>query len=431
MELSGLQIFKHLPAAKKLLEANCKACGFPTCMAFALKIAQKQTSIDKCPFTPEELKNLLNEAFKIQQHEITFGKGKQLKIGGETVMFRHEKTFINKPVTAITLDSADSDFDKKLDKIKNYSIDRIGEIFKVDAINLIDNGNLQTCIDKITQANLGLIIETENAEIIEKIKDLNPIIKTNKKLSDKDITTAINGKNIEEIAKNSLNAQSLGLKKLVLNIDLNNKTTAQIIEELTQIRRLAIIKKSEPFIYPVMTRVKETDPYKALAIASLLICRYSNLIIFDIFNEALLTTAFTLIQNIYSNPQKPLQVDSKVYEINEPDENSFVFMTTNFALTYFAVLSEIESLTQSSYIVITPSDGMSVLTAWSANKFTPEMVAKIINSDKKLNKVKNKKIIIPGLLSHMKEELDEALPDWQILVGPNEAFKIQDFVKNI
>ena len=144
----------------------------------------------------------------------------------------------------------------------------------------------------------------------------------------------------------------------------------------------------------------------------------------------MLSTIFTLRQNLYTDPQKPLQVESKVYEVNEPDENAIVIMTTNFALTYFAVLSEIESSEIPTYMIITPSEGMSVLTAWSAEKFTPEMAAKIVKESTKLQEVKNKKLIIPGLLSHLKEELEEAIEGWEIIVGPNEAYQLQDFVKN-
>ena len=141
MDLSGLQIFKHLPGAKKTAEANCKKCGYPTCMAFALKIAQKQADIDKCEHAPKELLCLLQEALKIQQNLITFGPNKDIKVGGETVMFRHEKTFVNPTVIAIKLESNDPDFDKKLEKIKNYSIERIGETFKINAVKLVDKGD--------------------------------------------------------------------------------------------------------------------------------------------------------------------------------------------------------------------------------------------------------------------------------------------------
>ena len=170
------------------------------------------------------------------------------------------------------------------------------------------------------------------------------------------------------------------------------------------------------------------DLLKTCAIASSLICRYANIIVLNKFDEALLSTLMTLRQNIYTNPQKPLQVESKIYEFNEPNRNAPILLTTNFALTYFAVAGELESLPFGSYLVVTPSDGMSVLTAWSADKFTAELVAKSIKDFDLERKVETRKIIIPGLLNHMKEELEEVLPNWEIIVGTVEACQIPNFL---
>jgi len=168
-----------------------------------------------------------------------------------------------------------------------------------------------------------------------------------------------------------------------------------------------------------------------MAKASIYLCKYANMLIFEDFDEALISTLMTLRQNIYTDPQKPLQVESKVYEFNNPDENSLVFLTTNFALTYFAVANEIEALNRPAYLVVTPSDGMSVLTAWSAEKFTAQIAAKTVNNAGLADKINNKQIIIPGLLAHMKDEIKEALPEFEIITGPNEAYLLNDFVKSL
>jgi len=428
MELSGLQIFKYLPGAKKLPETNCKKCGFPTCMAFALKLAKQQTQIEKCPHAPEELCSFFLEASKIQQHELTMSD--EIKFGGETVMFRHEKTFVNKTVIAVTLYSNDEEFDYKLSKIKDYEIERVGEIFRVQAIYLVDCGNLEACVKKIKDYGFALILETPNFEPDELISSLNPIIvsENNDYRTFEGNVCAI-GNTVEELEKSSKNLLDNGKKQIVLYPDLTKLNNSEKIDFLTQLRRAAIISKYEPFTYPVMMRIREQNPLKAASEASLFICRYANILVFDLFNEALLTAIFTLRQNIYTNPQKPLQVESKVYELNNPDENALVVMTTNFALTYFAVANEFEATGYPIYLVIMPSDGMSVLTAWSADKFTPEMAAKMISSNPVLNTVKHKQLVIPGLLSHIRDDIQEELPDWEIIVGTNEAYKIQEFVK--
>lgn len=403
MELTGLQIFKYLPGAKKAEGTNCKQCGCPTCMAYALKLAKKQADIEKCPHVPDELKEKFSESSKIQQHEIKLSEN--VVVGGETVMFRHDKTFVNRTAIAIELDSDDKDFDKKLERIKSFEIERIGEIFKVDAIYLTGK-NIDSVRPKIENAGIAVI-------------------------SDKEDFAIISGKNIDELDKKSSELIAQGKKDIILELEYGNKTVQKVVEQLTYLRRAAILKRHEPLTYPVMVRVPENlDLLQACAVSSLLLCRYANIIVLKNYDEALLSTLFTLRQNIYTNPQKPLQVEAKVYEFNEPDRNSPVMLTTNFALTYFAVAAELESLPFGSYLVVTPSDGMSVLTAWSADKFTTELVAKSVKDFGLAQKTDTRKIIIPGLLSHMRDELQEAMPEWEIITGTIEACQIPEFLNS-
>ena len=401
MNLTGMQIFKYLPGAKKAEGTNCKLCGCPTCMAFALKLAKKQVDIQTCPHVPQELKEKFSEASKIQQHEIKLSS--TLVTGGENVMYRHDKTFVNRTVIAISLDSNDKDFDKKLEQISNYCIERIGEEFKVDAIYLTGT-NLETAAQKAEAKGLAVI------------STLAPY-------------TIVKGDDLDALEQNSQSALNQGGKDIILELGYNG-CLQQTVQELTLIRRAAIIKRHEPLTYPVMVKIpSDTDILKITAAASVLLCRYANIIVLPYFNAALLSAIFTLRQNIYTNPQKPLQVEAKIYEFNEPDKNAPVLLTTNFALTYFAVAAELESLPFGSYLVVTPSDGMSVLTAWSADKFTAELVARSVENFGLAQKVNTRKIIIPGLLSHMQDELQEAMPQWEIVTGTIEACQIPEFLK--
>ena len=403
MSLTGMQIFKYLPGAKKAEGTNCKQCGCPTCMAFALKLAKQQVAIEKCPHIPSELKEMFCEASKIQQHEIKLSD--TLVTGGENVMYRHDKTFVNRTVIAVWLDSDDKDFDKKLEQISNYEIERIGEKFKVDAIYLTGK-NLETATKKVEAKSIAAISEISPYSIVK-------------------------GKDFETLEKSSQQALAQNKKDIILELEYGNKRLQDIVEELTLIRRAAIIKRYEPFTYPVMVKIpRDMDTLQIAASASVLLCRYASIIVLPVFNEAILSTLFTLRQNIYTNPQKPLQVEAKVYEFNEPDKNAPVLLTTNFALTYFAVAAELESLPFGSYLVVTPSDGMSVLTAWSADKFTAELVARSVKNFELAQKVNTRKIIIPGLLAHMRDELQEAMPEWEIITGTIEACQIPEFLKN-
>lgn len=391
-ELSGLQIFKYLPAAKKLPEGNCKKCSQPTCMAFALKLAKGQAEIELCPHASEELKEIFEQGMKKPQKEVYLGHKNKILVGGENVLFRHDKTFVNKTAIAVVIDTTEPDWEAKLKRVTDFEITRISEIFKVDLIYLKNcpltpalspagrGSACQSLTDKLDELGFAWVVEDDLGEITQ--VDDNGVFET--------------------------------------------------IENLTNIRKKAVLEKDEAYSNPVMVYFKsEQDSFKLMSKASFYLCKYANLLVFEDFNEALISTLMTLRQNIYTDPQKPLQVESKVYEFNNADENALVFLTTNFALTYFAVANEIESLEKPAYLVVTPSDGMSVLTAWSAEKFTAQIAAKTVEKFGLAQKIKNRRIIIPGLLSHIKDEIEEALPEFEILVGPNEAYLLSDFVKSL
>jgi len=425
MNLTGIQIFKYLPAAKKLSQSNCKKCSCATCMAFALKLAQKKIDISACPYAPGELVELFANFSRLQQNTISLSNG--IKVGGETVMFRHDKTFVNKTAFAIKLNSNDKDFDEKLEKISSYHVERVGETFKVEAIYLVDNGgNLSECIKKIEKKNTGLILSTKNYS--SEYDKYNPIVENS---ISENCPNIISGETVAKFSEKVPEVLKIN-KNVVLNLDIKNKTTQTIIEELTNIRRLAILDRNEAYAHPVIIKLTEClNLFEMVALGSFLICRYANIIVFDKFDESLLTTLYTLRQGIYTDPQKPLQVEPKVYEICNPDENAIVVMTTNFALTYFAVANELESANIPSYLIIAPADGMSVLTAWSADKFNVEFAVKAVKNANLDDKVKHKELIIPGLLADMKDELQEEIPDWKIIVGTNEAIAMPDFVEKL
>lgn len=366
-ELSGLQIFKYLPAAKKAEHTNCKECGCPTCMAFALKLAKHNIDIEKCKYITDDLKEIFEQNSKEPQKTVNING---IKIGGENVLYRHEKTFVNQTAIGIIIDLNKPGWKEKFEQVKNFEITRVNEHLKIDLI-ITKNGTLPECIT------------------------------------------------YEDYKK-------LPIKEIV---DENFSKTA---DELIKTRKKAVLEKDENYSSPVCVYFKHTEDLNLLcARASYYICKYANMLMFEDFNPYLVTSLMTLRQNIFTDPQKPLQVESKIYEFNNPDENSLIFMTTNFALTFFAVANELESLPVPSYLIVTPAEGMSVLTAWSAEKFTAQMVAKTLKKFDLANKVKNRKIIIPGLLAHMKDELQEEIKDFEIVVGTVEAFAIGDFVKNM
>lgn len=373
MEMTGLQIFKFLPAAKKEEHSNCKECGCPTCMAFALKLAKKNIDIEKCPYIKDELKEKYAHSVKHAQETVEFCG---LKIGGENVLYRHEKTFINRTVFAVLVDCANRDYLEKINRINAFKIKGVNENFKVDLIILKNfNGeNIHSTVPTITQ----------------------------KEFEDLPIT-------------NIIDSEFQNTKNLLI-------TT----------RQKAILEKDEKFSSPMCVWItKNDDLINICARASYYICKYANMIVFEDFDESLFSTIVRLRQNIYTDPQKPLQVESDLYKFNNPNENSIIFLTTNFALTFFAVANELESLNIPSYLIVIPADGMSVLTAWSAEKFTANIVSKTIEKLNIREQIKTRRIIIPGLLAHTKDELQEIIPDFDFVVGTIEASAIREFVKNL
>jgi CO dehydrogenase/acetyl-CoA synthase gamma subunit (corrinoid Fe-S protein) len=371
MALDTMTIFKYLPAAKRLESANCKKCGCTTCMMFAMKLSKGLVEIEKCPVVPEELIGKIKTAKKIQQKEVVLDS---VKIGGETLMYRHQKTFIAPSAFFIALDCSDKE---KIKRILDFEIESVGVKYKVDGV-LLENFN--NAVATLFRERGFAVITKDDIKNLQEVK-------------------------VDKISK--------------------------MVENLTYIRKKAVIDRDSNFSEPVFVRLEEKSPELLCAKASACICKYASLIIFDTFNEAVLTSLTTLRQNIFTDPEKPLQVESKVYEFNNPDENAYVFLTTNFALSYFAVANELSALKCGSYLVITPSEGMSVLTAWSAEKITAEIASKIVAANEILDKVKTKRLIIPGLLSDLKEDLQKALPNWEVFVGTVEAYKIPEFIKNL
>ena len=438
MALTGIQIFKFLPAAKKTENANCKKCGCVTCMAYAMKLAKGEVSVDGCPFIDEELKQTLLLENRKPQIKIEFGHKNKVVIGEENVMFRHDKTFVNPCGFAAVLSSADENFEKKLEKIINYKIDRVGEEYKIDAINLIDESDdflnkVQALLAQDVAVVLTIKKFSEIEGILDLIKEKQPLVYLQSQLEEdlikleKYCPIVVDGKDPEELSEKAEKLLKTGVKNIVLN--LISTVNSDIIEHLTMIRRSAIEHKLESLGFPVMVSYKLSDNITLDTIRlSALICKYTNLICIDGFDASLMTTLITLRMNIYTDPQKPLQVEPKLYEIGECTASSNVLITTNFALTYFAVVNELEGLSDGSYLIITDSDGMSVLTAWSASKFTGEIIAKAVKNSDIENKVNHKNVIIPGLVSDLLDEIKEELPDFNIIAGPNEATDLPEFL---
>jgi len=443
MPLSGLDIFKLLP------KTNCRECGVPTCMAFAMKLAQKKAELSECPYASEEAKAALGAASKPPIRLVKIGVGaRSLEVGNETVMFRHEKTFFHQTGIALELKTSEGK-EKLLSKIKeieSYAVERVGEKLEAEAFFVSDDsGDKEAFLNAIQMvkehSSKAVILNSTDGDrlkaALEFLKSDRPAIFLHGEITDGDLDLAktygavliLSGSSFDNLKDQVERAEKAGIEDLILNLEAPN--LGRQLENNTILRRSALKKNVASFGYPLFAYIKAESELDLLAKASMDICKYSSVIVLPGYDSAMLYTLFTLRQNIYTDPQKPIQVEPKLYAIGDPKPESPVFLTTNFSLTYFLVSGEIENSGTSAHLVVCDCEGQSVLTAWAAGKFVGETIAKFIKEIGLEEKVKTRKLIIPGFVSQISGDLEEKLPGWEVLVGCQEASDIPAFVKSV
>ena len=443
MALSGLDIYKLLP------KTNCKKCGSPTCLAFAMKLAMKKASLDDCPDITAEARKALEESSRPPIALIKLGSGDNIvEIGGETVLFRHEKTFYHQPPIAITVEDtlSDSDLSARINAIDKISFERVGQHIAIDMIALVNKSlsgeKFLAALDKILlNSKKPLILASPDPKAIEaalkKCSDKRPLVYAADSNNLKEMcdvvkpykaVLALKAETLEGLDKLSQEAGGLGIEEIVLDAGFENLHKS--LNDLTQIRRLSLKRNWRPFGFPVIMFIKTSDRYQAVIDSSVFIAKYAGIIALDSIDDDVLLPIITMRQNIYTDPQKPVTVEPKLYKFGSPDKNSPVMVTTNFSLTFYTVSPEIEASGHSAYLLVTDSEGMSVLTAWAAEKFTPEIIAETMKKIELENVVSHKRIIIPGYVAVLSGKLEDA-SGWQVLVGPKEASGIPKYLKEI
>lgn len=443
MALSGLEIYKLLA------KTNCRKCGFPTCLAFAMQLAQKKVSLDKCPYISKEAKAALDGAAEPPIRLVSFGSGgKVVEIGNETVLFRHEEKF-HRPTAVgfIIEDSISKDsLHKVLTEIKKLRFERVGQKLEVDCIAVISKqenaDKFLEFVDEVFRAvDLPVILINQNKEAmgkaLKKYSHKKPLIGYAEE-HNVDIMAAfaleykvpliISSENIEMLPDVVKKAVELGVKDLILYT--KEKHIKRKIWDLTMIRRLALKNSFRPLGYPSMGIAQHKDPYLEGAIASSLISKYAGIVLLNNRQPWHVLSILTFRQNLYSDPQKPLQVEPKIYEVGKVNENSPVLVTTNFSLSYFTVEAEVESSKRAAYIISCDAEGMSVLTAWAAEKFTADTIAKVLKESGIEEKAKHKTVVIPGYVAVLAAALEDK-SGWKVIVGPKEASGLPGFLRKM
>ena len=442
MALKGLDIFKLSP------KKNCKECGSPTCMAFCMKVAQGAISIDKCPYFSEDAKAMLNEATAPAMKTITFGKDH--KLGGETVMFRHEKTLVNKNLYSVPVCTCmtEEEVDKKLADMAKIDYERIGERMYVETIFVRNAGTdaaaYTKLVEKAAATGRDLILECWDVECAKAAlavcKDSKPILDgatpanweaMNEVAKENGVVLGVWAESISDLYDTVKKLEAAGNKNLVL--DVTGKTAKETLANAVLVRRTAIKDGDRSFGYPSIVNLSKLcggDMHLETAYAAMFTEKYASIIVLDNMTYAQALPLYGLRQNIFTDPQKPMKVESKIYPLNGADENSPCALTVDFALTYFLVSGELERSNQPVNLIITDASGMSVLTAWAAGKFSSTSVKKTFADLDIENKIKNRTLIIPGKVAVMKGEIAEKLPGWNVVVGPTEAVQLPKYMKD-
>lgn len=446
MALTGIQIMKMLP------KKNCGECGVPTCLAFAMKVAAGQAEIGACPYVSDEVKQTVGEASAPPIRPMTLGSGENVfKMGGETCLYRHEKRFENPTGIAVLVstDMAEDAIAGRLARFNSLQYERVGLNLRADLVAVKDgNSNADAFLNLIKRVRTEcpaavLILMSDNpatlaagAKACEAHKPLLYAATASNADAMADVAKetgcplAVKGANLGETAAIAEKLVAMGLKDLVL--DTGVRTVRGAFEDQNVIRRASIKHKYKPLGFPTITfpcEMTQEDMMEAM-IASVFIAKYAGIVVLsDLQGDTLFPLLLERL-NIFTDPQRPMVVQEDVYPINGPNEDSPVLITCNFSLTYFIVAGEVEGSKVPSWLLIKDTEGLSVLTAWAAGKFSPDLISGFVKKSAIADKVKHRNLIIPGYLAALKGELEEELPGWKIQIGPREASHLPAFLRD-
>jgi acetyl-CoA decarbonylase/synthase complex subunit gamma len=441
MAMTGLQIQKLLPGT------NCKECGSNTCLAFAMKLAGKKAELSACPYASDEIKRVLGAASEPPVRVVELGPDKGLKLGGETVLYRHEKTFVHQTALGINLDDTEpaAEIDRKLAAIRDYVLVRVGETLRVDLVGVTQKSGSAEQFAAVAKKAFDvtgrpLVLRSTDpqalAAVAAAVKGSRSVLAAATPETALDLSRvaaenghalAVTAPDLDALAAVAGQLRDAGFKDVVLQPQTFSE--AERFQVNAIIRTLALKDNFKPFGSVSLRFIDDGDLLESTAAASTEIAKYGGICMLPHFDAAQLVTLMTLRLNLYTDPQKPIQVEPKVYPIGEPTATSPVFVTTNFSLTYFIVSGEIENSGTSAWLVVPECEGMSVLTAWAAGKFSGASIAKFIKGIGLEQQVQTREIVIPGYVAQISGELEENLPGWKVLVGPQEAGDLESFVK--
>ena len=443
MALKALDILKLLPQKR-----GCKDCGCPTCLAFAMKLAQKQARIDECPYVSDESKAALEGASAPPMKLVTIGAGdNKLEIGNETVMFRHEETFHHPPGIGVRVpDDLDADaLAARVVAIGALKFVRVGMDIRANVVAVenasCDAGRFKAAVEAVSKLDLPMVLVAGQAAHIAGAlpvcADKRPLIHAAtpdnweefvKVAKENGCPLAVKAPDLEAMAALTGKIKAAGVEDMIL--DLTADRLSSTLQTLTIARRLALKKGARDLGYPSLVFAAGGDVFEEVAQAAAYVTKYAGIVLTSLISAEQILPLLTARQNIFTDPRKPIQVEPTVHEIGVPSSKSPVLITTNFSLTYYTVEGEVEASRVPAYIGVIDTEGLSVMTAFAADKLTAEGVAKLLKSDAFKDKVSHKKVIIPGYVAAMSGALQDE-SGWEVIVGPREASGIPKFLKTM
>ena len=448
MAVKGTDLVKLMPK-----RTGCKECGFPTCFAFAMKLATGGVDVDACPYLSEEAKEKIRDMLAPPIRPVTIGTGdRALLIGEEEVVYRHEKTFFHQPGFAILIKDTEEDgeVERKAKAAEEMSFIRIGRTLRPDMVALMseaqDGGNFASLVERVAgMVTVPIILMADDPKVLlagleacgaDRRPLLYAVTKENidallPKLKEAGVPVAVKASSVEELVPLTERLKEEGIQDLVL--DSGTRKLWEAIRDQILIRRAALKQEFKPLGYPTIAFpcFMADDLKREVTIAAAFLNRYAGIIVLSDFKEEYLYPLLTQRMNIYSDPRVPMTVEAKIYEINGPDENAPVLVTTNFALTYFAVASETEATKIPAFLAVPDTEGLCVLAAWSTGKFGGEAIGEFIKKSGIEEKVKKKVVVIPGLVARIMGELEDELPGWKVVVGPRDATGLSSFLPEL
>ena len=458
-ELSPIEIYKHLP------RTNCKECGETNCMAFAAKLVNREATLQECKplLDPKQIEtfNRLWALLKPPVKAVEVGVGDyRKKLGGEYVLYRHEFTYFNLPALAIdvTDEMPDGELEARVKVVNELVYEYIGMKLTLDMVAVRctsnDASKFEAAVKKVAKlTNKPLVLCALDPAVMEQglaaAGDKRPLIyaatKTNwKEMADlalmyKCPIVASSPQDLDTLKSISKTLSEYGVEDIVLDPGTQwDEGISKTMDDFTILRWNAINEEEEHLGYPllgtpIVTWAKPTEDHvlnewNEAMLASVLVTRYSDILILHSVSGWSLLPMIFLRQNLYTDPRKPVSVESGIRKFGEPNDMSPVLLTSNFALTYYTVASDIESMKFNCYLLVVDSEGMSVESAVAGRKMTADTIAETIKTNKLDELVKHRHMVIPGRAARLSGEIQEA-SGWTISVGPMDSSGIAKYLE--